>query len=255
MMKVVQAGQFRGQFKQPLRNVYIYAPTIIWVNQGSKQLWWHDTSRGYTPKDWLVIPASHYLTFVNVPEHADFYSRTLTFFTPPSNELLARSQKEALNDEPRITVTPQLAFCFNTLFDMNQKGLSQHAQRRFLEGFYEELAEMNQLYLLFPGGNRSLKERLAQYFSVNPGDAHPIETVAQHFSMSRATLTRKLAAEDASFRHILTHVRMVYALSLMQEHRNQIDLALRCGYQSEARFSLKFKETFGLTPRQYLKTL
>jgi hypothetical protein len=44
---LVQTGQFRRIRKQPLHNVLIYSPTIMWVNQGYKQLWWHDTTLSF----------------------------------------------------------------------------------------------------------------------------------------------------------------------------------------------------------------
>lgn len=73
--------------------------------------------------------------------------------------------------------------------------------------------------------------------------------------MSPATLKRKLAAEETTFRQVLTNVRMVYALSLMQQSRSLLNVALACGYQSESRFSSRFKEIFGLTPKEYVQTV
>ncbi|MEI8609541.1 helix-turn-helix transcriptional regulator [Enterovibrio sp. Hal110] len=252
---LVQTGQFRGTQRQPLRNVLIHAPTIVWVHRGHKQLWWHDAPHRYTPSDWLVVPASHYLTFVNEPDQTQFYSRTMTFHEAPPSEWIQESAEKALHAEPRVQVTPQLDYCFNALFDMSEKALSHDTQRQFLLGFYAELKHVGALHLLFLGERKSVRERLASYLSINPGDAHHIETVANHFSMSRATMVRRLNAESTSFRQVLTHVRMNYALSLMQSSRSQLDVALTCGYQSEARFSSRFKQEFGLTPRQYLKTL
>ncbi|MEZ8143187.1 AraC family transcriptional regulator [Enterovibrio norvegicus FF-33] len=260
-MTLVQAGQFRGVTSQPLRNVLIYAPTIIWVNRGYKKLWWQDDPRHYTQEDWLVVPASHYLTFVNEPSQTTFYSRTLTFLEPPPSEWLedlsssAASASNAVNSEPRVSVTPQLAYCFDTLYEMAEKNLAADTQRQFLHGFYAELKAAGSLHLLFPSKEGALKEQLASYLSLNPGDAHSIDTVATHFSMSPATLKRKLASEETSFRQVLTNIRMVYALSLMQKSRTQLNIALACGYQSEVRFASRFKDVFGVTPKQYVQTL
>ncbi|MGF1767550.1 AraC family transcriptional regulator [Enterovibrio makurazakiensis] len=252
---LVQAGQFRGAKSQPLRNVLIYAPTIIWVNQGHKKLWWHDEPRHYTQEDWLVVPANHHLTFVNEPSHVAFYSRTLTFLVPPPAEWLEESRQKKPDHEPRLSVTPPLAYCFELLFGMKDKELSIETQQQFLLGFYAELKQLGSLHLLFPGKAGSIRERLASYLSLNPGEPHNVESVASHFSMSPATLKRKLAAETTSFRQILTQIRMGYALSLMQKSGNQLNVALTCGYQSEVRFAHRFKDTFGLTPKEYVQTL
>lgn len=151
---LVQTGKFRGMHKQPLRNVVMYAPTIIWVEHGQKQLWWHESTRQYSPADWLVIPASHAITFVNEPSQVAFFSRTLSFLTPPPAEWLEGLPQAEISDEPRVTVTPQLAYCFDTLFDMAEKSLSRDAQYHFLMGFYAELKQQNALHLLFPAPKR-----------------------------------------------------------------------------------------------------
>ncbi|CCN35503.1 putative Transcriptional regulator, AraC family [Vibrio nigripulchritudo SO65] len=252
---LIQAGHFHAATSQPLRNVLIYAPTIIWVAQGEKRLWWHEETLNYTESDWLVSPASHYLTFVNEPTQLPFHSRTLTFLAPPPSDWVTESEQQKDHNTMRIKVTPTLAFCFETLFEMANSGLTREAQKQFLYGFYAELKQAGMLHKLFPHQTTDIKEKLAQYLNVNPGHDHKVETVAEHFFMSRATLNRKLAAENTTFRQVLTNVRMVYALGLMQQSRSQLSVALSCGYQSETRFANRFKQTFGITPKEYVRTL
>ncbi len=251
---IVQTGQFRGLRKQPLHNVLIYAPTIIWVTHGHKQLWWHDSTLNFHSADWLMLPANQYLTFVNVPQ-AQFYSRTLTLHEAPPAEWIAQSSQLATDPEPRIKVTTALAYCFELLYEMSQKSLSEETQRQFVLGFYAQLRDVKALHLLFPSENALMRERLARYLSVNPGDEHSIETVATHFAMSRATMARHLAAEGTGFREVLSEVRMNYALALLQELRPLMDVAVACGYQSLTRFSARFKQQYRITPYQYRQTL
>jgi AraC-like DNA-binding protein len=253
--RLVQAGHFRAKSAQPLRNVLFYSPMIIWVEKGKKRLLWHEDRLDFTSHEWLVVPASHYLTFVNEPKDAIFHSRTLTFHEAPPKEWLEQSMQKGSSNALRLVINEPLAFCFNTLFNMAEQKLGQETQRQFLFGLYAELKQVGALHLLFQNESELIKERLARYLSVNPGDDHPIEMVASHFLMSRATLTRKLSAENTTYRQVLANVRMVYALSLMQQSRSQISVALSCGYRSEARFSHRFKAMFGLSPREYLQTL
>ncbi|MDE1513554.1 MULTISPECIES: helix-turn-helix domain-containing protein [Vibrio] len=252
---IVQTGQFKGLRKQPLHNVLIYAPTIIWVTQGDKQLWWHDTTLNFNATDWLLLPANQYLTFVNVPQQAQFYSRTLTLYQAPPAEWIAQSNQSALSQPPKIKVTSALAWCFELVYQMHQQSLATETQRQLVLGLYAQLREANALHLLFPSANASMRERVARYLSVNPGDEHSIETVATHFAMSRATLARHLAGEGSGFREVLSEVRMNYALALLQELRPLMEVALACGYQSLTRFSARFKQQFQLTPYQYSQTL
>ncbi len=109
---------------------------------------------------------------------------------------------------------------------------------------------------MFPSSQTSISEQLSRYLAENPQDAHCIEDVCHHFTISKSTLSRRLAKENRSFRAVLTEVRMLHALGLMQDRfHNQLDLAIRCGYKSEARFGQRFMQQFGITPKQYQQTL
>ena len=252
---IVQTGEFHSAFEQPLRNVLVYAPTIIWVKKGYKQLLWRDNTLEFDHHDWLVVPANQYLTFTNMTLHNVFYSQVLTLLEPPPSQWLNEQTTQVFSQEPRIHVTEPLAYCFNILSEMGSKPLPFNTQKQFLFGFYQALRESNQLSLLFANAHASLSDLVARYLSGNPGLNHKVEILAQHFSMSRATFIRKLAAEGSSFRQILTEIRMGYALSLLQKNQNQLEVSLACGYQSQSRFADRFNQQFGLTPKQYRATL
>lgn len=51
-----------------------------------------------------------------------------------------------------------------------------------------------------------------------------------------------------------TQVRMSHALILLQQGLSPLEAALACGYDSPSRFAARFKQEFGLTPHQYLRT-
>ncbi|WP_406734793.1 helix-turn-helix transcriptional regulator [Vibrio scophthalmi] len=251
---LLHVAHFRGKREQPLHNVFIHAPTLYWVEQGRKQLWWQEQSYEFNRANWLVVPAGQYLTFVNTPMQNAFNARAVTFFQPPPAEWL-NEEVSLRAAPPMVKVTDALRYCFEIICDMSNKNLSAHTQQQLLLAFYAELRHIDALHLLFPSENQLVRDKLATYLSAAPGDDHKIEIAAQHLAMSRATLTRKLAAEETSFRHILTEIRMSHALGLLQRKFSQMDTALACGYQSEVRFTQRFKEQFGLTPRQYQMTL
>lgn len=253
---LLQQSRYLGIRQQPLHEVLIYAPTIIWVQQGHKQLWWRERRLSFDKGSWLMVPAGHRLTFVNQPEQGKFSSHVLTLLSPPPAQWLTDSPPDPASPikDPRLTVTPELAFCFDLVCSMAQRNLSEATQTELLRGFYAELQAANGLALLFPASTMSLGERLARYLSVEPGANHTLAGIAPHFSMSRASLVRKLAAEGCSFRTLLTQVRMSHALSLFQQALTPLDVALACGYDSSSRFAARFKQEFGLTPQQYLHT-
>ncbi|OLQ94441.1 AraC family transcriptional regulator [Vibrio ponticus] len=252
---LVHTVHYRGKREQPLNNVFIHAPTIIWVDQGFKQLWWHEQSLEFNRANWILVPAGQYLTFVNTPEQKLFHSRAIALNLAPPAEWLDPEQPVTANSFPQIATTPPLEYCFDLVSEMGNKGLSYQTQKQLLLGFYAELREMGALNKLFPNNQQMVRDKLANYLSSAPGDDHRIEVAASYLAMSRATLTRKLNAEGSSFREVLAQIRMNHAINLLQKNYSQMETALACGYQSESRFSQRFKQQFGLTPHQYQLTL
>ncbi|GAB2647132.1 AraC family transcriptional regulator [Vibrio panuliri] len=252
---LVHTAHYRGKREQPLNNVFVHAPTIIWVEQGFKQLWWHEKSYEFNRTNWLLVPAGQYLTFVNTPEQKQFHSRAMSFNFQPPAAWTEQADIDVSASKPQLSTTPQLEYCFNFISEMNTQNLATETQQQLLLGFYAELKQANALVKLFPSRHQLVRDKLANYLNSAPGDDHRIETAAQHLAMSRATLARKLTAEGASFRDVLAEIRMNHAITLLQRDYSQIETALACGYQSESRFSQRFKQQFGMTPHQYQLTL
>ncbi|WP_421204610.1 helix-turn-helix transcriptional regulator [Aeromonas enteropelogenes] len=252
---LLQQHHYLGIRQQPLHRVLIYGPTLIWVKQGHKQLWWKERRLTFDRENWLLLPAGHQLTFVNQPEQDTFRSHALTLLAPPPDAWLpAITAAPQGQREPRVKVTPGLAFCFELVTTMAERGVSEATQAELLQGFYAELHAARALDLLYPARTMTLGERLARYLGVEPGADHTLEVVAPHFAMSRASLVRKLASEGRSFRQLLAQVRMSHALTLLQQSLTPLEVALACGYDSPSRFAARFKQEFGLTPHQYRQT-
>lgn len=252
---IVQTATYRSVRDQTLHNVLVYAPTIIWIQSGMKQLYWRDQNLVFDHSQWLIIPANQYLSFINIPAQQGFFSKALTLIEPPPRDWLEFKNDGVQSKQPKIVPSSALKYGFEQLFQMENHALDSEAQKHLLLSFYAQLKAENKLHLLFPSHADSLQEKLSVLISATPGESHNVESAAASLNMSRATLIRKLSAEDTSFRKILTEVRMGYALSLMQEGKALLDVSLACGYQSQARFSARFKQQFKVTPSQYIQTL
>ena len=134
--------------------------------------------------------------------------------------------------------------------------MSETTQQFWLQGLYQQLAEKGVLHRLFSSSNVSFSQKISHYLSHSPDEKHPLEDVAERFAMSRATLIRKLKLEGMQYREVLAEVRLSHALYLMQNGQQNVTmLAQSCGYQSEGRFSQRFKGKFGLSPSEYIKTV
>jgi AraC-like DNA-binding protein len=78
------------------------------------------------------------------------------------------------------------------------------------------------------------------------------ETVARALAVSRRTLSRRLADEGTSFRHILDEVRSELARALLQDRSLSIgDIAFFLQYSEPAAFHRSFRRWTGLTPQTF----
>lgn len=252
-----QVTIFRAEQLQKLRNVRIHSPSIIQIMNGSKRLFWKDSTVDLSHVELLLCEASSSLSFENLPQKGRFLSRMFSFHCLPTDSMIELSKNNGKTETtPMIKADKALQDTLNALFSFTPQSLSKETQDFWIMGVYQQLAERGVLHHLFANTNTTFTQKLSRYLSRNPSDEHALETSAKRFAMSRATLMRKLKQESTQYREVLAEVRLNHALHLMQNgHYNVALLSQLCGYQSEGRFSQRFKGKFGLTPSDYLKTV
>ncbi|MCG7585418.1 helix-turn-helix transcriptional regulator [Photobacterium sp. OFAV2-7] len=252
-----QVTIFRAEQLQRLRNVRIHSPSIIQIISGSKRLYWKESAVEFSHSQLLLCEASASLSFENLPQKGRFVSRVFSFHCSPDGSMLEMSVERAFdNDVPTIDADNTLKDILNALSSFDLGGMSKETQTFWLMGLYQQLAEQGLLHRLFPSEKVTFSQTLSHYLSRSPGEAHPLQSVAERFAMSKATLIRKLKQEGTQYRELLADVRLNHALHLMQNGCcNVTMLSQLCGYQSEGRFSQRFKRKFGLTPSAYMKTI
>lgn len=104
-------------------------------------------------------------------------------------------------------------------------------------------------------GNTSLSEKVHEFVRANLAEDINSSELCAHLAMSESTLRRKLQAEGTSVQDIKDHTKLGYGLHLLQTSADSIgSIAALCGYQSQSRFSERFKQRFGLTPSELRKT-
>ncbi|ANF88901.1 AraC family transcriptional regulator [Pseudomonas antarctica] len=89
-----------------------------------------------------------------------------------------------------------------------------------------------------------------QAMLAEPGHEWTIDSLALVATMSRATFMRAFVkVAGVSPWVLLTQLRMELAFNLLRQSRlSLMDIAAQVGYQSQAAFSKKFKETYGEAP-------
>lgn len=108
----------------------------------------------------------------------------------------------------------------------------------------------NNNYFLEINSNKNIK---SEVFAIINGDIEfdwNLEIIADKMGMGISNLRRKLNEEGTGFQKILTEARMMHALGMIQTTNKSItEIAFCVGYSSVSRFSERFKERFGVSPK------
>lgn len=101
----------------------------------------------------------------------------------------------------------------------------------------------------------SLSHRLHAMIAADLASELHADVLAAQLAMSESTMRRKLAGEGTSLQEIKDRARLGYGLHLVQTTFDPIGrVADRCGYQSQSRFTDKFKQMFDVTPSELRRT-
>lgn len=95
----------------------------------------------------------------------------------------------------------------------------------------------------------SWRQRVSQLVGVDPARDWRYGDVCRTLGISESAMRRKLNLEGTGFRDVLEETRMMTGLTLVQETSMTIcQISDAVGYQSQSRFTDRFKERFGITP-------
>lgn len=98
---------------------------------------------------------------------------------------------------------------------------------------------------------KSLGEQIRTMVANDPSADWNASSLAAAFSMSEATLRRRLGAEGTSFKQLVADARMEQALNLLLATDLSVyRVALDNGYSSTSHFATRFRERFGLAPSE-----
>lgn len=79
--------------------------------------------------------------------------------------------------------------------------------------------------------------------------------VAKSLGISVSTLQRQLREQGESFKQLLEQTRKQQVEILLQQKVPLFEIAQRLGYQEQSNFQRAFKRWYGVSPRQYLRTV
>lgn len=237
--------------EQILLNVPIAKPLLIVVLNGHKQLG-ANNELVCQSGEFIFLSNSSAINMRNIPKNNEYFALLIEFEHQDFDGLQINSHNKK---EYHIgTITNTFEKCLQQFVNISRwapKAIWPSRKRELLT----LLCHMGHGEILSLLANPQLKDRLHDLFIHPRGHELTIEHLCEKLAMSESTLRRKLKLEGTSVQDIKDRARLGSALHLLQTSLLPIGLiAEQCGYQSQSRFTDRFKKRFGLTPSELRKT-
>ena len=237
--------------EQNLLNVPIVKPLLIIVLKGDKELGKNNELVCHAG-DFIFLSSSPAINMRNIPKDKEYFALLIEFDYEDFDGIqISASNKQ---DYCLGKITSTLAECLKQFVESSLWAPTQFWSLRKRE-IIKLLCHMGHEEILSMLGNPKIGHRINEMFSTHNFQPLSIDRICDQLAMSESTLRRKLKAEGTSLQEIKDQSRLSLGLHLLQTTHHSIALiAEKCGYQSQSRFTERFKGRFGLTPSELRKT-
>lgn len=239
-----------------LHRVKLLMPALCRIRQGRKVVSWEGHSDIANNNQIIFFPSGYEFGIANYPD-AGFYLAEMLYLP---RELIQRFRQfyPLTTPTPREENTPgfctrqndELRYCWDQLKTAVQHNVSDQLLEHMAMGVLLTIDQNNMRHLFLSHSRDSLVHRCQNLLLANPGAYWTTQVVARHMFISASTLRRRLAAEGESFRNLLDDVRLNNALAAIQSTLKPVSVVAReNGYMCPSRFTARFQQRFGITPR------
>lgn len=251
--ELAETGQIHQHTKLQFQRTLFYQSTLIYVVQGSKTLRYAGGEYTAHTGEWLLIAGNQSFDVINRPQDGTFIAKWLSITDELIGEFLTQySQTDKVNVAKILKTDERLLESFGRISLALEQGLPQGVVWGRIWELLAWLAHHNAVFHLDSPDH--LTYRIRQMIAKNPDQAWQCQDIAKAFNISESTLRRQLAERGVSFRTLLTQIRLMRALTLLQTTQKPIaQIAESMGYESAARFGSRFKAHFGFMPSDVRK--
>lgn len=235
-----------------LRRVQIRQHMIGQVKCGQKVLLQQGVLRQIGQNELFVLLKDSRWEMINRTLQTDYRSNII-HLSPQTIALFYQLYPQFKTLGPQIRqriYTPALSDCFQRTWDgLRDPQLSPTLKRHRTLELLLQLAEHQ--FVFPPAEKLSWTDKMQALVEQDLSRHWTLSEIADRFHMSESTLKRRLQQENTAFRQWLQALRLDTALSLILGTEDSLaEIASRCGYQSQSRFSAAFKQHFAILPSQ-----
>ncbi|HAU9448900.1 TPA: helix-turn-helix transcriptional regulator, partial [Escherichia coli] len=100
--------------------------------------------------------------------------------------------------------------------------------------------------------NKTITERLKDIIESDLSKTWQISDFAKILHMSESLIRKRLKGENINYNTLIVDIRMNYAFNMLMATEKNINIISReVGYVSTSYFISKFRNYFGITPKQF----
>lgn len=245
--------------EQHLLNVPLVKPTLIFVLSGEKRLG-KESGVVCTTGEFVLFGGGIDVDMRNIPGDSEYYALLIEFEFEDFEKIRIELTGEnigAVNKADKYLVGEigkSLELLLQQYVQWSLFAPTELCALRKVE-FLQVLYHLGYTGVVAMAGKPNLSRRVHQLIKPSISEDISAETVCTSLAMSESTLRRKLKMEHTSFQELKDNVTLGQGLHLLQSTQHPISyIAAECGYQSQSRFTQRFKDKFGLTPTELRKT-
>lgn len=255
-------GVNRCHDPQSLTQMDLTTSTLMFPIIGRKRVVVSQQTYDVSPGQMLVIPTGTRFDIENIPDFGKkrFLGASLEF----DADTLALFRKIYGTDMQTWDLTPRWKITAPDALISSIVDWLAHG-RQFSTGTAQTRHRLTEILFLLAqkglAGNllfaqkQGLREKTKHLFALDPSHEWRVSEISQRLATSESTLRRQLRAEDTSFSRLLEDARLDRGVELVMMTDMPIgQIAFDCGYQSQSRFSERFRMRFSLSPTQLRAT-
>ncbi|MBL1376961.1 AraC family transcriptional regulator [Zobellella iuensis] len=155
-----------------------------------------------------------------------------------------------------LTVTPLIGALLEQLRQRPPRQPYSEEDSRLLQVLVDQLAATDCAGSYLPGSDDPLLGRVLAMLEAEPGDNRPLAELARAVHSTERTLLRRSQKElGMSLTEWRQRLRVIRAMTLLEEGRKVESIALELGYAGASAFIAMFRRLMGMTPDEYRKSL
>lgn len=232
------------------RRVAVHEPAVVIVRRGCKKLRWAGCELRIAAGEAVALAGGQMFDVINIPDSDGLYQAQWIAFEQEAIEKFTAQYgtAQAVRDAVKLLHAERI----NAAFDYAAAVLADeetphNAAETALCGVLAWLQHDDIGFAVYEGVN--LMRQIRKLITADMAADWSAAMLAQRLNCSEAALRRRLARQGTSFRTLLTDVRMMHALTLLQVTQWPVaQIAGAVGYDCPSRFSARFKERFGCVP-------